>query len=138
MFLRLEILAQRANYLRSKYRCKTPLFFFSDNVNTHQSGEQDVENGANHHQQSKIRSGTAVESKTTCGDASSTKAPKPRQKYLHCVSCNSPFSNAWDLMVHVQAAHMMNIYQLADSNKLQQRVRHMFNLFQVLVRSYRS
>ena len=114
-------------------------FVFLDNVNTHQSGEQDVENGANHHQQSKISSGTAVQSKTTMtGDASSTKAPKPRQKYLHCVSCNSPFSNAWDLMVHVQAAHMMNIYQLADSNKLQQRVCHMFNLFQVLACSYRS
>ena len=116
------------------------MFCFLDNVNTHQSGEQDVENGANHQpEQSKIRSGTAVQSKTTMtGDASSTKAPKPRQKYLHCVSCNSPFSNAWDLMVHVQAAHMMNIYQLADSNKLQQRVWHMFNLFQVLACSFRS
>ena len=50
-------------------------FVFLDNVNTHQSGEQDVENGANHQpEQSKIRSGTAVQSKTTCGNASSTKA----------------------------------------------------------------
>ena len=57
-------------------------------------------------------------------DVSAQKQPKPRQKYLHCVSCNSPFSNAWDLMVHVQAAHMMNIYQLADSNKLQQQVKY--------------
>ena len=56
-------------------------------------------------------------------DVSAQKQPKPRQKFLHCVSCNSPFSNAWDLMVHVQAAHMMNIYQLADSNKLKQQVK---------------
>ena len=58
--------------------------------------------------------------KSSHSDVSAKQQPKPRQKYLHCVSCNSPFSNAWDLMVHVQAAHMMNIYQLADSNKLQQ------------------
>ena len=29
-------------------------------------------------------------------------------------------------MVHVQAAHMMNIYQLADSNKLQQQLKVAF------------
>ena len=47
----------------------------------------------------------------------SNKPPKP--KWLHCVNCKSPFGNAWDLMVHVQTAHMLNIYQLADTTKLQ-------------------
>ena len=62
------------------------------------------------------------------GDGTITVKPssKPKQKYLHCVSCSSPFSNAWDLMVHVQTAHMMNIYQLADGNKLQQQVNNNF------------
>lgn len=32
---------------------------------------------------------------------------------LTCVQCKEPFSSAWDLMVHVQAAHMLNIYELA-------------------------
>eukprot|EP00093_Oithona_nana_P006433 06433.XXX_263224_246743_1 [CDS] Oithona nana genome sequencing. len=48
---------------------------------------------------------------------SSSKSTRP--KWLHCVNCKSPFGNAWDLMVHVQTAHMMNIYQLADTTKLQ-------------------
>ena len=88
-----------------------------------ESGNQNISNCSNQSKDillshSNIK--TSSTSKPTCGDNSAAKAPKPRQKYLHCVSCNSPFSNAWDLMVHVQAAHMMNIYQLADSNKLQQ------------------
>ncbi|KAG8226505.1 hypothetical protein J437_LFUL007387 [Ladona fulva] len=31
---------------------------------------------------------------------------------LLCVLCKDSFTNAWDLMVHVQAAHMLNIYEL--------------------------
>jgi hypothetical protein len=31
---------------------------------------------------------------------------------LLCVQCKDSFSSAWDLMVHVQAAHMLNIYEL--------------------------
>lgn len=31
---------------------------------------------------------------------------------LLCVLCKDSFQSAWDLMVHVQAAHMMNIYEL--------------------------
>nr|CAD7442008.1 unnamed protein product [Timema bartmani] len=31
---------------------------------------------------------------------------------LLCVLCKDSFHSAWDLMVHVQAAHMMNIYEL--------------------------
>ncbi|XP_050302117.1 heterogeneous nuclear ribonucleoprotein C-like 2 [Anthonomus grandis grandis] len=31
---------------------------------------------------------------------------------LLCVQCKDAFQNAWDLMVHVQAAHMVNIYEL--------------------------
>lgn len=71
---------------------------------------------------SNTRSSTTNTTAGTTDARTTSAAPKPKQKYLHCVSCKSPFSNAWDLMVHVQAAHMMNIYQLADSNKLQQRV----------------
>ncbi|XP_046997641.1 RNA-binding protein Raly-like [Schistocerca americana] len=31
---------------------------------------------------------------------------------LLCAQCKDVFPSAWDLMVHVQAAHMLNIYQL--------------------------
>lgn len=31
---------------------------------------------------------------------------------LLCVQCKDSFQNAWDLMVHAQAAHMINIYEL--------------------------
>lgn len=31
---------------------------------------------------------------------------------LLCVQCKDAFPNAWDLMVHAQAAHMLNIYEL--------------------------
>ncbi|XP_044744896.1 uncharacterized protein LOC123306806 [Coccinella septempunctata] len=31
---------------------------------------------------------------------------------LLCVQCKDSFQNAWDLMVHAQAAHMLNIYEL--------------------------
>lgn len=31
---------------------------------------------------------------------------------LLCVQCKDSFHNAWDLMVHAQAAHMLNIYEL--------------------------
>ncbi|KAK6627441.1 hypothetical protein RUM44_009918 [Polyplax serrata] len=31
---------------------------------------------------------------------------------LLCVQCKDAFISAWDLMVHVQAAHMVNIYEL--------------------------
>ncbi|XP_049828605.1 RNA-binding protein Raly-like isoform X1 [Schistocerca gregaria] len=31
---------------------------------------------------------------------------------LLCFQCKDSFHDAWDLMVHVQAAHMLNIYQL--------------------------
>ena len=32
-----------------------------------------------------------------------------------CVACKDSFSNPWDLMVHAQAAHMVNIYELGES-----------------------
>ncbi len=56
-----------------------------------------------------------------------------RPKWLHCNSCKSPFGNAWDLMVHVQTAHMMNIYQLADTSKVTEigliNVRSIYNVW---------
>ncbi|XP_075229071.1 RNA-binding protein Raly isoform X2 [Lycorma delicatula] len=36
---------------------------------------------------------------------------------LMCVQCKDSFPSAWDLMVHVQAAHMLNIYELGVSGK---------------------
>ena len=61
---------------------------------------------------------TAASTTSTTSTTSSGNKP-PRPKWLHCNNCKSPFANAWDLMVHVQTAHMMNIYQLADTTKLQ-------------------
>ena len=88
--------------------------FQNKNINN-QKTESCANNGLHSNKNS-----SANITKSAHSHGSAQKQPKPRQKYLHCVSCNSPFSNAWDLMVHVQAAHMMNIYQLADTNKLQQ------------------
>uniref|UniRef100_A0A182J6N2 Uncharacterized protein n=1 Tax=Anopheles atroparvus TaxID=41427 RepID=A0A182J6N2_ANOAO len=39
--------------------------------------------------------------------------PAPHAKLL-CVACKDSFSNPWDLMVHAQAAHMVNIYELGS------------------------
>ncbi|XP_025836163.1 heterogeneous nuclear ribonucleoprotein C isoform X2 [Agrilus planipennis] len=35
---------------------------------------------------------------------------------LLCVQCKDSFQNSWDLMVHAQAAHMLNIYELGVPN----------------------
>jgi hypothetical protein len=35
---------------------------------------------------------------------------------LRCVLCRSGFESAWDLMVHVQDCHNVNVYTLARSN----------------------
>ncbi|EAT46981.1 AAEL001868-PA [Aedes aegypti] len=43
------------------------------------------------------------------------KSNPPSAKLL-CVACKDSFSNPWDLMVHAQAAHMVNIYELGDSS----------------------
>ena len=67
---------------------------------------------------------TAASTTSTTSTSSGNKPPRP--KWLHCNNCKSPFANAWDLMVHVQTAHMMNIYQLADTTKLQ-NVRFFFS-----------
>ncbi|XP_025410343.1 heterogeneous nuclear ribonucleoprotein C-like 3 isoform X2 [Sipha flava] len=37
---------------------------------------------------------------------------------LMCVQCKESFDSAWDLMVHAQAAHMMNVYQLATRDQV--------------------
>lgn len=39
---------------------------------------------------------------------------------LLCVQCKDSFHNAWDLMVHAQAAHMLNIYELGVPGQIQQ------------------
>ena len=35
---------------------------------------------------------------------------------LMCALCKENFSSPWDLMVHAQAAHMVNIYQLSTKD----------------------
>lgn len=43
---------------------------------------------------------------------------------LLCVLCKDSFCSAWDLMVHVQAAHMMNIYELGVPRAKEQANAH--------------
>lgn len=45
-----------------------------------------------------------------------TETPLPSAN-LVCVVCKDSFVNPWDLMVHAQAAHMINIYELGDATK---------------------
>ncbi|KAJ8922115.1 hypothetical protein NQ315_004049 [Exocentrus adspersus] len=47
-------------------------------------------------------------------DSNKSKSPSddPSSASLLCVQCKDAFHNAWDLMVHAQAAHMLNIYEL--------------------------
>jgi hypothetical protein len=40
----------------------------------------------------------------------------PSSKLL-CVVCKDSFGNPWDLMVHAQAAHMVNIYEIGESDE---------------------
>ncbi|CRL08323.1 CLUMA_CG021232, isoform A [Clunio marinus] len=40
----------------------------------------------------------------------------PSSKLL-CVVCKDSFRNPWDLMVHAQAAHMVNIYEIGESDE---------------------
>lgn len=45
------------------------------------------------------------------------EAPGEEPASLLCSQCKDSFQSAWDLMVHVQQAHLINIYQLgSDSN----------------------
>uniref|UniRef100_A0A6A7FWZ0 Basic-leucine zipper transcription factor O n=1 Tax=Hirondellea gigas TaxID=1518452 RepID=A0A6A7FWZ0_9CRUS len=37
---------------------------------------------------------------------------------LMCALCKENFSSSWDLMVHAQAAHMVNIYQLSSKENI--------------------
>lgn len=45
--------------------------------------------------------------KQTCSESLGHEAAA-----LLCVQCKDSFLTAWDLMEHVQAAHMLNIYEL--------------------------
>ncbi|EEB19254.1 hypothetical protein Phum_PHUM564000 [Pediculus humanus corporis] len=49
-----------------------------------------------------------------CNIINGVKSPSSRKDAaaLLCVQCKDAFISAWDLMVHVQAAHMVNIYEL--------------------------
>ncbi|XP_050537413.1 uncharacterized protein LOC126903319 isoform X2 [Daktulosphaira vitifoliae] len=37
---------------------------------------------------------------------------------LVCVQCKESFDSAWDLMVHAQTTHMMNVYQLTTRDRI--------------------
>ncbi|CAO1324324.1 unnamed protein product [Diamesa hyperborea] len=50
-----------------------------------------------------------------CEDQMSSKNLYPTTKLL-CVVCKDSFNNPWDLMVHAQAAHMVNIYEIGESD----------------------
>lgn len=43
---------------------------------------------------------------------SSSDTEESSSASLLCVQCKDNFHSAWDLMVHAQAAHMLNIYEL--------------------------
>lgn len=45
-------------------------------------------------------------------DKSKINGDEQSSAALLCVQCKDVFHNAWDLMVHAQAAHMVNIYEL--------------------------
>ena len=45
-----------------------------------------------------------------------TESMYPSSKLL-CVVCKDSFMNPWDLMVHAQAAHMVNIYEIGESDE---------------------
>jgi len=49
-------------------------------------------------------------------DAVAAENLYPSSKLL-CVVCKDSFSNPWDLMVHAQAAHMVNIYEIGESDE---------------------
>ena len=46
----------------------------------------------------------------------STENLYPSSKLL-CMVCKDSFSNPWDLLVHAQAAHMVNIYEIGESDE---------------------
>lgn len=45
-----------------------------------------------------------------------TENPLPSSTKLLCAVCKDEFSSPWDLMVHAQAAHMVNIYELGTES----------------------
>lgn len=51
----------------------------------------------------------------TAAGAAAAEGPKAASARLLCVACKSVFQSPWDLMVHVQVAHMINIYELGNS-----------------------
>ncbi|SPP77190.1 blast:Heterogeneous nuclear ribonucleoprotein C [Drosophila guanche] len=59
--------------------------------------------------------------------AASAKTPPSSAKLL-CAVCKDAFGNPWDLMVHAQAAHMVNIYELGcDEAAGQPNANHTLN-----------
>ena len=82
---------------------------------------------------------TTTTSTVTASTTTSSTGKPPRPKWLHCNNCKLPFGNAWDLMVHVQTAHMMNIYQLADTTKLQNVIIFLFQIeSSIIIRNFQK
>uniref|UniRef100_A0A1A9WD11 RRM domain-containing protein n=1 Tax=Glossina brevipalpis TaxID=37001 RepID=A0A1A9WD11_9MUSC len=49
-----------------------------------------------------------------CQDLTINATNPPSGAKLLCAMCKDAFINPWDLMVHAQAAHMVNIYELSN------------------------
>lgn len=49
-----------------------------------------------------------------CQDIALASKNPPAGTKLLCAVCKDAFTNPWDLMVHAQAAHMVNIYELGN------------------------
>ncbi|XP_037084808.1 uncharacterized protein LOC119105449 [Pollicipes pollicipes] len=52
-----------------------------------------------------------------CGEHTSTNSSSRTSTSLLCALCKEGFSSAWDLMVHFQTAHTVNIYRLGSPPK---------------------
>ncbi|KAB7493673.1 Zinc finger protein, partial [Armadillidium nasatum] len=52
----------------------------------------------------------------TCKCSSFNGSNRDESASLMCALCKENFASAWDLMVHAQAAHMVNIYQLSTKD----------------------
>lgn len=62
-----------------------------------------------------LSSSTSTHLIRTNPDCLNTENQYPSAKLI-CVVCKDSFTSPWDLMVHAQAAHMINIYEIGDSD----------------------
>jgi len=68
----------------------------------------------------KLRFTCKCSSPQVSGAASRESQGEQESASLMCALCKEGFASAWDLMVHAQAAHMVNIYQLGSKDASQE------------------